>query len=139
MCVVVFAEYERLETAVLTDDRKSVQLMIPDDIVRFLQRNALFRVDQLFKRRHKLRNLRRRIHSRHTVISAGHQTYDLAFRRTVFCHRNGGMSHSLLQRHHIRHRRVRRNIGIALYEARLRILDRSYHSGFILNRLIARK
>ena len=56
---VVLAEYHVAQTLVLVDERKHVQLALPDQIIRLREGCGVrIRPDEFFKRGHKCRDLR---------------------------------------------------------------------------------
>ena len=97
MGVVVLAEYECNQLAVLVHDGQGVELMIPDDVVCSLERGALGCGDQLFKGSHEFRNLEIGRHTADAVISTGHDAKQLAGIRTVIGYSHGGVAGLLLE------------------------------------------
>lgn len=68
--LVVLAEHEVQQAAVGIHDRQGVELMLPDDVVCFLQRRLRWRGDELFQRRHERADLLAAVHAGDAVIAA---------------------------------------------------------------------
>ena len=137
MRFVVLAEHHITQISFLAENRQGVQLVVPDDIVRFLERCPLFCPDQLGERGHEFGHLGRGIHTGHAVVAACNDTDKLARASTVLGHRNRGMSGFRLQRNDVRKRGVGLDVGVADNKTRLVILGASDHRRLILHRLRA--
>ena len=135
MRIVVLTENETVKAAVFIQNRKGIDLIIPDNIIGFGKCDAKPGSDQLFKRRHKIGNLLAAVHTAHTVITARYDPHQFPVRCTVLCNRHGRMPRLCLQRKDIRQRIHRSQIGIAEYEPRLLCLYTGHHRRLILRRL----
>lgn len=67
---VVLAEHEIQQAAVGVQNGQGVELMLPDDVVCFLQRRLRRRGDELFQRRHERADLLAAVHAGDAVIAA---------------------------------------------------------------------
>ena len=72
MGVVVLAEHDTEQAIVLVNDRQGVELLVPNDVVRLLERDVLVAHDELLARSHERSDLGRRIIAARTVVAAGH-------------------------------------------------------------------
>ena len=75
---VVLAENEVKQSACGVNYGQGIELVIPDNIVCFLERGALGSGDELFKRSHELGNACGKLHAGNAVIAAGDDTEKLA-------------------------------------------------------------
>ncbi|MPM45247.1 hypothetical protein SDC9_91933 [bioreactor metagenome] len=135
MGVIVLAEDEGDHVALPGNDRQGVEFVLPDDVVRFGKRDAFRAVDQPSNGRHETGNRRRGIHAARAIVPAGDNAEELAIRRAVFGHRNGGMSGFRFQRHDVRHRVLRGDVAVALHKAGLGFFNRPHHGGLRLDGL----
>ena len=135
MRIVVLTENETVKASIFIQNRKGIDLIIPDNIIGFGKCDAEPGSDQLFKRRHKIGNLLAAVHTAHTVITARYDPHQFPVRCTVLCNRHRGMPRLFLQRKDIRQRIHRSQIGIAEYEPRFLRLHTSHHRRFVLRRL----
>ena len=133
MRIVVLAEYEVCQSLVFIDDRKCVQLVVPKNVVCLAQGDPRAAVNQLFERCHKLADAGVHGHSAHAIVTAGHQTQNLAFRGAVVCNGNRAVSLECLELEYIFERLIRAQIGIACYKTRLVRLDSAYHGRLIFD------
>ena len=111
--------------------------MLPDDVVCFLQRGILIRIDQILKFRHELGDLRLRSHPADAVILVRHDSKKLSSAFPVIRHRDGGMSRFLRDIEHVRQCHIRRHVGIAHHKSGPVTLHPSHHFHLLLNRLRA--
>ena len=137
MRIVVLTENETVKASIFIQNRKGIDLIIPDNIIGFGKCDAEPGSDQLFKRRHKIGNLLAAVHTAHTVITARYDPHQFPVRCTVLCNRHGRMPRLCLQRKDIRQRIHRSQIGITEYEPRLLCLYTGHHRRLILWRLRA--
>ena len=135
MGLIVLAEHEIAQRAVIAHNGQRIELVVPNDVVRFGEGCALLRGDKFFQRRHKRLYKRGLFHACHTVIAAGHDADQLAVRRAVVRYGNGGVTGLFFERKHIRQRRIGRDVGIRRHKARLIRLCARHHRGFIRHRL----
>ncbi len=133
--VVVLAEYHVNEALILINDRQCIQLVIPNDVVCFLERGLLRRGNQLFKRSHELADTGRTIHAADAVVTAGDNAQQLAVGRAVSGDSHGGMAGARLELQHIGERLFRLDVGIADNKACLVALDAGNHRSFRFNAL----
>ena len=91
MGIIVFTENHIQKPLVFVNDRQAVELVVPNDIIRFLQRNAFFGINQVLKRSHKLCYLCGRIHSADAVVPAGDNAQQLALGSAVIGYRDSGV------------------------------------------------
>ena len=94
------------------DDRKRIELVIPDDIVSLFQRCAVGGNDQALARRHKVGNALGRIHAGNAVIAAGDDAEQLAMRGAVFGDGHRRVAVRLVKRDHIGERIGGREVDI---------------------------
>ena len=137
MLVIVLAENEIEQPPRIVHDRQRIELMIPDDVVGFLERGGGRCGDELLARRHEIAHLDARIHAADAVVAAGHDAEQLPVRRGVLGDGDGGIAILILQRQHIRQHMLRRQIRGADDKARLAVLDAADHLGLALNGLRA--
>ena len=135
MRIVVFSENKIFHLAVFGNNRQRIQFVIPDNIVRFFQRNAFLRRYEAIERRHEILHFRGGIHTAHAVIAAGDNPHQFSFRRTVVGNRHGGMSRFFFQRNDVGKSIFGRNVGIAGNETRFIILRAGNHCRLVSHRL----
>ena len=132
---VVLTEYEGYQVIVLVHDGQGVQLMIPDDVVGFLQGSTLGSGDQLLTGSHKGFYLFVHRHTAYAVVTAGYDTEQLTVGLSVFRYGDGGVTQTLLQLDYVRQSLVGAEVGVGVYEASLVIFHTAYHFSLILNAL----
>ena len=135
--VVVLAEHERAQAALVVDDGQGVELVLPDDVVGFLQGRAVGRGDHLLARRHELAHLGLGVHAAHAVVAARDDADQAAVGRAVLGDGDGGVTGLLTQGQNVGQRRIGADVRIALDKARLVALDAGDHRGLVLDRLRA--
>ena len=97
MSLIVFAENEVTESATVINDGKRIQLVIPDDVVGFLQGGAFLGPDKFIERSHKIADGRIGSHPADAVITAGNHADKFPVSGAVFGDRNGGVPGLILQ------------------------------------------
>ena len=122
---------------ILVYQRQGVELMIPDDIVCFLEGGVCRRRNELFKRRHEALNLFLGGHTRDAVVTAGYNAEQLAGCGAVVGNCDGRVTGLLLQCQNVCQGLVGLDVGVRNDKASLVRLDACYHCGFALNRLRA--
>ena len=134
---VVLAEHHVHKVVVVIDDRQGVQLVVPDDVVGFLQRGGCGAHDELFTRGHELGNGRVQIHAGKTIIAAGNDAQQLARALAVFSNGHSGVAALFLQRNNIAKGCARGEVGIAAHEASLVVLYAANHGSLAFDGLRA--
>ena len=137
MEVIVLAEHERAQAALVVDDGQGVELVLPDDVVGFLQGRAIGRGDHLLARRHEFAHRRLGRHAAHAVVAARDDADEAAVSRAVLGDGDGGVAGLLPQGQNVRQCRVGADVRIAAHKARLVALDTGDHRSLVLNRLRA--
>ena len=137
MLGVVLAENKVHELALIVDDGQRVELMIPNDIVCFLQGGVLVSSDELGKRSHELADLGLNIHAADTVVTAGDDAEELAVCRAVLGDGDGGKAVALFKVENVRQRLVGHNVRCGGNKACLIIFNSCDHCRLVLNRLRA--
>ena len=135
--IIILAEHQRAQVTVLIDNRKRVDLVVPDDIVAFLQRHAGICRYTLRCGSHKLAHLKVTIISRNPVITAGYNTAEFTKGLSILGNRHGGVAGSITYIQHILKRHCRRKGGVRNNKASLVRLNLTYHGGLILGGLRA--
>ena len=135
--LVVLAEYHVHKVVVVVNDGQRVQLVVPNNVVGFLQRGACGANDELFTGGHELRYGRVEIHAGKAIVAAGNNTQQLALALTVFGNGHGGMAALFLQRNNVAKRCVGGKVGIATYETGLVVLYAANHCGLVFDGLRA--
>ena len=102
MGVVVFAEYEAIETAVFIEDRQGIDLVVPDDVIRFGEGDAVIGFDKFFDRGHEVLDLLALVHAAYAVVSGGNDAYHFAVGSAVFRDGDGGVACLCLEGEDIR-------------------------------------
>ena len=87
--VIVFTENQSQQMAVLVDHGKLIELMFPDDVVRFGQAHPGFGVNNLIHGRHEITDFCICRETGNTVIPRGDQTEKLAIRTAVIGNGDG--------------------------------------------------
>ena len=135
VAVIVLTEHHINQMLLIVHQRQRIELMIPDNVVRYLQRRVCRGSDQLVKRGHKLGDLYAALHTGNTVVTAGNNTKQLAVGRTVLSDRHRRVAGLFLKRQHIRKRLLRAQVGVGYDEARFVRLDAGDHSRLALDGL----
>ena len=101
MGIIILAEYKADQMAVLIDNRKGVELIVPDKVICLFKGGILSCSNKLISRGHKLRNKLRAIIARRTIITRGNNTYELTARSAVISDRHGGVTSLLFKVKHL--------------------------------------
>ena len=133
--LVVLAENQIKKVALVVDDGKGVELVVPDDVVRFLEARVGRGDDELLTRGHELRNGRIEAHTGKAIVAARDDAEQLALRLAALGDGHGSMTALLLQSDDVGEGRIGGKVGIAAHEARLVILDASDHGRLVLDGL----
>ena len=133
--VIVLAEHEAHQMAVVGDDGQGVELVVPDDVVGHLQAGALGGEDELFHRGHELADGGGGIHAADTVVPAGDQAQQLAGAGAVVGDGHGGVAGALLESQHIGQRVAHTQVGVTGDEAGLVVFHLADHFGLLGNGL----
>ena len=134
---VVLAEHEVQQAAVGVHNGQGVELMLPDDVVCFLQRRLRWRGDELFQRRHERADLLAAVHAGDAVIAARNDAEQAAVRRAVVRDGDGRIAVLRLERQNVRQCAVRRQVGRRDDKASLVVLDAGDHRRLGFNGLRA--
>ena len=137
MGVVVLTEHEVAQVIVRVDDRQAVELVIPDDVVGFLERGAFGSNHEILAGSHELGNLGVERHARKAIVALGNDAEQLAASLAVIGDGHGGMAGLLLQGDDFLERGVGRKVGVGNDEAGLVRLHASDHGRFALDGLVA--
>ena len=137
MCIVVLAEDEIDEVVVLIDDGQGIELVLPDDVVGFLEGDAEATDLELGEGGHKVLDERILGRGADAVVTAGDDTEQTAVGRAVFGDADRRVTHSGTQSEDITQRSVGANVGVARYEACLELLHAAYHFGLLSDGLRA--
>ena len=132
---VVLAEDEVHQTVVVVDDGEAVELVVPDDVVGFLQGSGLGSGDQLLTGGHEGGDLVIGVHTGDAVVAAGDDAQQLAVGGAVGGDGHGGEAVAVLQSQHVGQGVVGGQVGSGGDEAGLVALDTGDHSGLILDGL----
>ena len=135
MAIVVLAENDAHKVIIVVDDRQSVELVVPDDVVGNLEANVLVAHDELLTRGHELGDLRLVVIATGTIVTAGDDAQELTLRSAVVGNRHGGVTGLLLELDDLLHGHVGGQRRIGLNETGLVILDGLDHSGLGLGAL----
>ena len=98
MSCIVFTENHVQQTAFVVNDRQSVELFLPDNIISLLQGGVLASYNHFFNRSHEVANQSVRIHAARAVVTAGYDTFQLAVNGAVAGNSNSGVTSAFLQR-----------------------------------------
>ncbi len=120
---------------VLVHDGEAVELVIPDDVVGFLEAGVGGRGDELFARRHELTDRGVHVHAGYAVIAARHEAEQFPVGACILGDGDGGEAVLLLERKHVRQRVLRREIGGARHKAGFVSLHAPNHLRLVLERL----
>ena len=101
VALIVLTKDHIEQVIVFIDDGKRVELVIPDDIVSFLERSICRANDEVLAWRHEIRNRRVEAHARKTIVTTGDHAEQLALRTTTFSDRHGGVPAAILEFDHI--------------------------------------
>ena len=135
VAVVVLAEDDTHKVIVVVDDRQSVELVVPDDVVGNLKADVLVAHDELLTRGHELGNLLLVVIAAGAIVTAGDDTQELALGSAVVGDRHGGVTGLLLELDDLLHGHVGGQRGIGLNETSLVILNGLDHSSLGLGGL----
>ena len=112
---------------VFIDDGEGVELMLPDDVVRFLEGDAQTTNLELREGGHEVLHQRILWGGADAVVTAGDHSEETTVRRAVFCDPNGRVSRLGTQCEDIAEGGVGANVRVAGDEAGLELLDTAYH------------
>ena len=133
MGIVVLAEDESDQAAVITDNRKLVDLVVPDEVIGLTDGHAFLCGDNLLDGGHELGDLFVRTHAADTIITARDDTQQFSACGAVICNGDRGVSGLFFQIEDVLKGRVRADIGITGNKPRLKALGAGYHRGFALD------
>ena len=137
VAVVVLAEDEVPQAALPVDEGEGIELMLPDDVVGFLQGGGVGGGNQVLKLRHEVPDPGIGCHAADPVIPAGDDAHQLPGGGAVAGDGHGGMAGALLQLQDIRQGGIGADVAVAGDKARLVALDAGHHSGLLLDGLAA--
>ena len=132
---VVLAEDEVHQMILIVNDGQAVQLVIPDDVVGFLQSGLLGSNHQLLTGSHEGGNLVGGLHAGHTVVTAGDDAQQLAVGSAVLGDGNGGEAVLGLQSQNVSQGVVGSQVGSGGDKTGLVALDLGDHGSLILDGL----
>ena len=132
MSCIVFTEYHVQHTAVVINDRQSVEFFLPDDIVSLLQGGIFRSINHFVNRSHEVTNLSIHRHTARTIVTAGNNAFQLAVSGTIAGNSNSGVTGAFLQCQDVSQSAVRTDIGVAAYKACAIAFNTSNHSSFVL-------
>ena len=132
---VVLPEYEIHQVVILVHDGQAVELVLPNDVVGFLQGGVRRGGDQLLTGGHEIPDLVGGSHTADTVVAAGADAQELAVGGAVLGDGHGGEAVALLQRQHVGEGGLRGQIGSGGDKTGLIALHPCHHGGLILNGL----
>ena len=135
MSLIVLAENERHQIPLFGDNGQSVQLIVPNNVVGFLQGGTFRCGDQLLRRSHKVLYLSGGLHAADTVITTSHQTQQLTGTGSVIGDRHGSVTGTLLHVQHIGQSILQTQVRVTDHKTRLIIFDLTDHLGLFLNGL----
>ena len=101
MGIIILAEYKADQVTVLIDNRKGVELIIPDKVIRLFKGGILSCGNKLISWGHKLRYQLRAIIARRAIVTRGNNTYELTARSAVISDRHGGVTSLLFKIKHV--------------------------------------
>ena len=134
---IVLAEDKVQQVAVSIHNGQGIELVIPDDVVGFLQGGFGGSGNQLFQRGHEGCHLVGGLHPGHPVVTAGHDAQELAVGGAVGGDGNGGEAVAGLQCQNICQGVLRGQVGGRGDKAGLVILHLGNHGCLILDGLRA--
>ena len=135
VAVVVLAEDDAHKVIVVVDDRQSVELVVPDDVVGNLEADVLVAHDKLLTRGHELGDLLLVVIAAGAIVTAGDDAQELALGSAIVGDRHGGVAGLLLELDDLLHGHVGGQRGIGLNETSLVILNGLNHSSLGLRGL----
>ena len=133
--VIVLAEHEAHQMAVVGDNGQGVELVIPDNVVGCFQTGALGSGDDFLHGGHKLADGGGGVHAADPVVTAGDQAQQLAGTGAVIGDGHGGVAGALLQSQYVRQGVTQAQVGVAEYKAGLVVFDLTDHFGLLVNGL----
>ena len=110
MLGIVLAEHEIHEPALGVHDGERIELVFPNDVVRFLEGRTFGSGYELFKRRHKFADTKLRTHAADTVVTARNDAEELSVCGAVVGDRHGGVAVFRFKLKHIRQSLLRHDI-----------------------------
>ena len=122
---------------VVIDDRKGIELLVPDEVVGVLEGDGLVAHDELGARGHELGDLLGVVITAGTVVAAGDDAEELAAGGAVVGDGHGGVAGLVLEGDDLLHRHVGGEGGVGLDETSLVVLDGLDHGRLVLGGLRA--
>ena len=101
MGIIILAEYKADQVTVLIDNRKGVELIVPDKVICLFKGGILSCGNKLISWGHKLRNQLRAIIARRAIVTRGNNTYKLTARSAVVSDRHSGVTSLLFKIKHV--------------------------------------
>ena len=137
MGIIILAEYNADQVAVLINNRKSIKLIVPDKIISHFEGGILSCGNKLISWSHKLRNKLRAIIARRTIVTRGNNTYELTARSAVICDRHGGVTSLLFKVKYLTKGHLWSKSGVRNNKACLVALNLANHLSLIFSGLRA--
>ena len=135
MGIIILAEYKADQMAVLIDNRKGVELIVPDKVICLFKGGILSCGNKLISWGHKLRYQLRAIIARRTIVTRGNNTYELTARSAVISDRHGGVTSLLFKIKHVTKGHLWSKGGVRNNKACLVALNLTNHLSLILSGL----
>ena len=127
MAVVVFTEYQILQSAFIVYDGQLIDLVVPDDVVCFFQCCASRGINQLIQRSHEVFYFHVFVQTAHTVVSACYHTYQFALSGTICGNSYCGVTCSFFQVQDILQCAFGADVGITDHETSFVSLCSCHH------------
>ena len=137
MGIVILTEDKIHQFLFFIHQWKTVDLMLPDNIVGFFQRGFLSCINKILKFRHKFCNRHITPHSCHAIVLVCYKTQKLSVCLSIFCNRYSRMSCLFCNIQNIAKCHIRRYIGITHYKACTVSLNLANHLCLFVNWLRA--
>ena len=137
MGIIILAEYKADQMAVLIDNRKGVELVVPDKVICHFEGGILSCGNKLISWSHKLRYQLRAIIARRAIVTRGNNAHELTARSAVICDRHSGVTSLLFKIKHVTKGHLWSKGGVRNNKACLVALNLTNHLSFIFSRLRA--
>ena len=133
--VVVLAEYQIHQPALVVQDGQGVDLVVPDDVVGLLEGGGGRGGNQLLDGGHEVTHPLVSGHAADPIVPAGHNTHKAAVGGAVLGDGHGGVAGLFLQGQDIAQRSVGADVGVGHHKAGLIALHPGHHGRLALNGL----
>lgn len=96
MGLVILPENHIKQVSIFINNGKGVELVVPNDVIGFFQRNVRIANHHFRDWRHEVLDKVRHMHAADTVVTARHNAFKMTMARTIACNSDGRVTRFFL-------------------------------------------